>query len=1361
MKNLLRSFIIPLAVVLLAVVVVVPGNITAQTSSGGGGGGSNPVLDATVRMVNTPTLVLSYDSAKKEALLTGKFEFTVSAGTKDIYVHRQGAAVGIIDNSGGYVAVNSMSSAPLDPRGSLTTITDEYGQVFYVIDAGTTEQFTLVSTVNPKHLFAGSYQVSLASLVVNDTKLITNQTSMEAPSNKSNKVTVIGEVSPYISSITTPVSRDQKLVIEGVRLASSQLFIDGAVLANTMVVGDIAGTSLITEIPNYITDGRHVLYVKNDATGASNNVAFEVKSSSCFNFTKNLAIGSRGDEVTALQKLLVSQGYMVADDVSGYYGLKTYAAVRRYQTANGISATGFVGPETRARLNSMCSGPVTPTDSISSSFISAEEEVMQGDSYDTGTFTISFRVTAVNRDLYISKSSAYYGNAMGQFIYTFDKTGTPTPMDAATVRVSSSVSSSGESDDTAEYFAIEEGMSRTFVLTATLTPKSSSMARMTLKSIPFKINSPNSATFSDLPVDYSTGYTYLRGDPSITPTASCYTFSNNLQVGSTGADVIALQKLLIANGYNIPNIMSNLVAPGTYDEQTADAVRAFQKSQGIPDTGFVGPITRAALNALCDNPPPVPNVCPVGYICEPVNGAPGDPAIGCPAGFVCTLVGAPSITVLSPSGDTWVKGTRQQIKWTSNQITYNAPMAISLVRSGTTDNYDIASVYDRPLNSGVYEWEVGKTPEGSTMETDGSSWWVRVCVAETTICNTNADTVSGGKVKIDTGTANKSPVIHGGTFPTTLKVGQTGTWIIKASDPQNSSLGYLIEWGDTYVCPAGFVCTPTTPSTSNKQQSTFTHSYSSAGTYEIVITVTNALGLSAQTRTTVTVGDVTTTPSITVLSPKAGDKLVVGQKSRIEWSVMSQTKAGTFSITEFLDSGKDLVTSSVDCSVYNTGGKGTCYFDWTPSVASTKASLGISSQNGIIGYSGAFSVVITPNTTRKAQVRQLYLDLLRREPEQQGWDYWINTGLSVDEMKRQMMLGIEYTTKQKITTIFKECGKGVPHELDLTKWYYVAEYNNFNVEVVRQGLGCTTTVTQPSITVVSPNGGETFRAGDTIRINWRSSNVSRVVLDLFNESNSQLAVKNLVNVSGNPGSVDFIVSSYIEPGKYWLRVGTCAESVISCNTAGSVDPVTIYDKSDSYFTITSGTVTPTPVTPVVPPTSAPTPTPAPTPVVNTPTNLLTSFNQGSKFTYDTLNKSGSSITSAVESSANIGGAVSNRLSFSTAKTYQLSYTLTQNSGTAPNIRLVSGADGRSTILQNSSGARVLDHTAQSGTNVVLFTPSTTGGYIEISVGNGSKTDFSISDVTIQEVATSASTNSSYVPGVRASILEAIGKWFWR
>ena len=87
-----------------------------------------------------------------------------------------------------------------------------------------------------------------------------------------------------------------------------------------------------------------------------------------FNFTRNLTVGSRGEDVKALQQFLNAQGFAVAATGAGsagnestVFGPRTQAALARFQEANDISpARGFFGPVTRARIATVTPPVVTP-----------------------------------------------------------------------------------------------------------------------------------------------------------------------------------------------------------------------------------------------------------------------------------------------------------------------------------------------------------------------------------------------------------------------------------------------------------------------------------------------------------------------------------------------------------------------------------------------------------------------------------------------------------------------------------------------------------------------------------------------------------------------------------------------------------------------------------------------------------------------------------------------------------------------------------------------------------------------------------------------------------------------------------------
>ena len=74
------------------------------------------------------------------------------------------------------------------------------------------------------------------------------------------------------------------------------------------------------------------------------------------------------------------------------------------------------------------------------------------------------------------------------------------------------------------------------------------------------------------------------------------TFQRNLQIGSYGSDVVALQDWLIKNGFDIPSITKNSGPKGYFGFYTASALRKYQKAVGLPENGSLGPLTMNKLN---------------------------------------------------------------------------------------------------------------------------------------------------------------------------------------------------------------------------------------------------------------------------------------------------------------------------------------------------------------------------------------------------------------------------------------------------------------------------------------------------------------------------------------------------------------------------------------------------------------------------------------------------------------------------------------------------------------------------------------------------------------------------------------------
>ncbi len=109
-------------------------------------------------------------------------------------------------------------------------------------------------------------------------------------------------------------------------------------------------------------------------------LAPSLASAACTSLSSDLATGSAnaGGQVTALQNFLASSGYLSATP-NGVFGPATAAALKKFQSANGIPATGSAGPLTRLAIQARsCSAasaptpvPATPTPATASGLITA------------------------------------------------------------------------------------------------------------------------------------------------------------------------------------------------------------------------------------------------------------------------------------------------------------------------------------------------------------------------------------------------------------------------------------------------------------------------------------------------------------------------------------------------------------------------------------------------------------------------------------------------------------------------------------------------------------------------------------------------------------------------------------------------------------------------------------------------------------------------------------------------------------------------------------------------------------------------------------------------------------------------------
>ncbi len=213
--------------------------------------------------------------------------------------------------------------------------------------------------------------------------------------------------------------------------------------------------------------------------------------------------------------------------------------------------------------------------------------------------------------------------------------------------------------------------------------------------------------------------------------------------------------------------------------------------------------------------------------------------------FSITNENSSSLVVVTPNGgETWERGTTKDITWrgsfTGNVHIYllrwQAPCVLGPCPLIVSPNVLYLLAKDIP-NQGKFSWTVGKDMRGNTIPS--GQYLVRLTDAAT-----GGFDESDGPFTLSTTNVNLAPVISEVSGPTILNAGETGTWTIKASDPENGTLTYSVVWGDERVNAQELFPAPSNDAI--KQTTTFTHSYAKKGAYRVQFTVTDDQGLSAK-----------------------------------------------------------------------------------------------------------------------------------------------------------------------------------------------------------------------------------------------------------------------------------------------------------------------------------------------------------------------------------------------------------------------------------------------------------------------------------------------------------------------------------
>ncbi|MBP7967242.1 peptidoglycan-binding protein [Candidatus Woesebacteria bacterium] len=117
--------------------------------------------------------------------------------------------------------------------------------------------------------------------------------------------------------------------------------------------------------------------------------------------------------------------------------------------------------------------------------------------------------------------------------------------------------------------------------------------------------------------------------------------------------------------------------------------------------------------------------------------------------------------------------------------------------------------------------------------------------------------------------SNNTVSINSVSGPQSLNVNQQGTWTVSASSYAGGYLTYSVDWGDRVAY--GILSSPTL-SQQTQSTATFTHTYTTAGSFVPKFTVTNASGQNATSTQSIIVSGYGSSyaPTISNLSPSTG-----------------------------------------------------------------------------------------------------------------------------------------------------------------------------------------------------------------------------------------------------------------------------------------------------------------------------------------------------------------------------------------------------------------------------------------------------------------------------------------------------------
>ena len=224
-----------------------------------------------------------------------------------------------------------------------------------------------------------SFAASPASITAGQSTVLAWTTGNASTTSLDNNIGVVSGTSITVSPAITTTYKLSVVNPSGTTTANTTVTVTPVttpVVTTTVAQMEAQIQTLLSQITSWQSQVTQLRLQQKQLQTPTGPAATSTVTVACSTFSRNLGVGSRGDDVKALQLTLSNAtGVLAQGDITGFFGPKTMQALKHFQekfgiaSTSGSAATGYFGPLTRQYISKECktAGTQSVTVSVSSS----------------------------------------------------------------------------------------------------------------------------------------------------------------------------------------------------------------------------------------------------------------------------------------------------------------------------------------------------------------------------------------------------------------------------------------------------------------------------------------------------------------------------------------------------------------------------------------------------------------------------------------------------------------------------------------------------------------------------------------------------------------------------------------------------------------------------------------------------------------------------------------------------------------------------------------------------------------------------------------------------------------------------------